>query len=69
MYCKEPHNRRFWRLVAELVEDGVWEETDTESEEESSESGEQDTDSDFDTEEDWVMEQIIFGEYGDDLYQ
>ena len=68
MYCKELHKKRFWRLVEELVEDGVLE-ADTESDEESSESEEQDTVSEFDDEEDWVMEQIIFGEEGDNLYE
>ena len=70
MYCKEPHKRSFWRLVEELVEDGVLEE-DSEVEE-SSESEDDwglDTVSEFDDEEDWVMEQIIFGEEGDNLYE
>ena len=66
MYNKEPHRGRFWRLLVELKEDGVLE-TDSEAEETESDSGEEgsgesDSDYEFDDEEDWWLEQQIFGE-------
>ena len=51
------------------MEDGVLEEDTEEESSESEEDWEMDTVSEFDDEEDWVMEQIIFGEEGDNLYE
>ena len=65
MLDREPHSRRFWRLIEELKEDSLVE-TESEGEETDSDSGEEgsvDSDSDyvFDNEEDWWQEQQIFG--------
>ena len=67
MYDREPHSKRYWRLLEELKEDGIVE-TDSEGEEsetesDSGEEGSGDSDSDyvFDDEDDWWLEQQIFG--------
>ena len=65
MLDREPHSRRFWRLIEELKEDGLveteseGEETDSDSGEEG--SGESESDHMFDDEEDWWQEQQVFG--------
>ena len=65
MLDREPHSRRYWRLIEELKEDGIVE-TESEGEETESDSGEEgsvESDSDyvFDDKEDWWQEQQVFG--------
>ena len=67
MFDREPHSRRFWRLIEELKEDGLVESEsegeETDSDSDSGEEGLWDSDSDhvFDDEEDWWQEQQHFG--------
>ena len=67
MHDREPHSRRYWRLIEELKEDGLVETEsegeDSETESDSGEEGSVDSDSDyvFDDEEDWWQEQLSFG--------
>ena len=69
MLDREPHSRRYWRLVEELKEDGIvetesqGEDPETDSDIDSGEEGSCDSDSDqeFDDEEDWYQEQLHFG--------
>ena len=67
MLDREPHSRRFWRLIEKLREDGLVESEsegeETDSDSDSGEEGSCDSDSDyeFDDDEDWWQEQQHFG--------
>ena len=61
MQCREPSKQRNWRLLNELIEERVIEDSSVETvvEEEDTDS---ETDSDLNTEDEWEMEQSIFGD-------